>query len=469
MVRPVQTGRSRGCAVCRRKKIKCDLREPECQRCLNAGVSCPGPIQGPIILMAGKSGSPATITSVPEAVEVKLPPSTQAKSLQQSANKSILLSTFVQYLAHSARRSSWTLCLPSMATNNSSSTIPFRSALNALTLVYFAHASSDVDFSRHASREYGRALSLHRQSLARLPASPRLPSEVRSSILSSLKQALLTSVILSYYELIAAFNPLAWASHTEACERLLTLIGTDIISENVFVRQLAVTVRSHSILRTAVYGYRTIFAYEPWISASQRWIQAQEQSISRDAYDWVAEFVLRLSRHVRESDTIEFSGESQISSGAKKQFLEELEANYADFVMSLEPPIFPSSLPLFSRPEGPQEPTALSLVLPGALRRQFPSMAFAYFHAAALLFRHHFAQEFPDPAYNVQWITRVGEYLEGDSRTNATGVLRMGFPFAIAWKRATGCDEEVRLLARGTFERWSGREGMTGLSVVAFG
>lgn len=41
----VNTGRpSRGCQTCKDKRIKCDLGQPECNRCLRTGRKCPGAI-----------------------------------------------------------------------------------------------------------------------------------------------------------------------------------------------------------------------------------------------------------------------------------------------------------------------------------------------------------------------------------------------------------------------------------------
>ncbi|KAJ9296761.1 transcriptional regulator family: Fungal Specific TF [Paecilomyces variotii] len=33
---------SRGCQLCRQRRVKCDLQRPECQRCIKYGVACPG-------------------------------------------------------------------------------------------------------------------------------------------------------------------------------------------------------------------------------------------------------------------------------------------------------------------------------------------------------------------------------------------------------------------------------------------
>ncbi|KAI5461578.1 hypothetical protein BGZ63DRAFT_238306 [Mariannaea sp. PMI_226] len=44
-----RSGRSRGCEICRRQKVKCDEQQPECAQCIRRGKNCPGPWQGLII------------------------------------------------------------------------------------------------------------------------------------------------------------------------------------------------------------------------------------------------------------------------------------------------------------------------------------------------------------------------------------------------------------------------------------
>jgi hypothetical protein len=42
----VYHGPSRGCVPCRKRKVKCDLHEPECHKCVQRGEPCPGPRLG---------------------------------------------------------------------------------------------------------------------------------------------------------------------------------------------------------------------------------------------------------------------------------------------------------------------------------------------------------------------------------------------------------------------------------------
>ncbi|KPI37249.1 uncharacterized protein AB675_1514 [Cyphellophora attinorum] len=384
--------------------------------------------------------------------------------LQKKATSSILLSTFVQYLAHSARRSSWTFSLLDLATDTRVDTLSFRSALNAVSLAHFAHTSRDEVFDVHASKEYGRALGYHRQALVNLPQAR--PPDARAV----LKQALLTSTLLSYYELIAAVNPVAWSNHTAAAEQLLCTMGTKFIWDDLFVRQIAVSVRSHAVLRSTVYQQQTIFATEPWLEASREWTKSQEQSIAREAYDWILEWLLRISSYRNAIYNSNRDGTHVSSDVARAAFEAELQTNYTDFLLSLEPPIFPTNLPLFdgSVLSKSAEHGVTSLpALPRALRKQFTSMAFAYFHAAALLYQVCFPRADVNCGHNAVHIINVGLFLEQDERTNATGVLRMGFPFAMAWLGQKS-DERSRQVGRTVFERWCQREGMAGLGVLIF-
>ncbi|KAL8949234.1 MAG: hypothetical protein Q9222_004642 [Ikaeria aurantiellina] len=47
---PRYGGRSKGCLTCRQRRIKCDEGQPECQKCLRAGRSCPGAATGNVFI-----------------------------------------------------------------------------------------------------------------------------------------------------------------------------------------------------------------------------------------------------------------------------------------------------------------------------------------------------------------------------------------------------------------------------------
>jgi hypothetical protein len=270
--------------------------------------------------------------------------------------------------------------------------------------------------------------------------------------------------------LIAAVNPVAWSNHTAAAEQLLCVMGTQFIWDDLFVRQIAVSVRSHAVLRSTVYQQQTIFAREPWLAASRKWTKSQEQSIAREAYDWILEWLLRISNHRNAIYDLNIDGKHVSGDEACTAFEAELQTNYTDFLLSLEPPIFPTNLPLFagSVPSKFTECGVSSLpCLPRALSKQFTSMAFAYFHAAAVLYQVYFPRVDVDSTHNAEHIINVGLFLEQDERTNATGVLRMGFPFAMAWLGQKS-DDPTRQIGRTVFERWCQREGMSGLGVLIF-
>ncbi|KAH8601104.1 hypothetical protein B0O99DRAFT_589185 [Bisporella sp. PMI_857] len=52
MVRPKSEGRSRGCDICKQRKIKCDGKIPECTPCIKARRKCSGAVSGMVFLEA---------------------------------------------------------------------------------------------------------------------------------------------------------------------------------------------------------------------------------------------------------------------------------------------------------------------------------------------------------------------------------------------------------------------------------
>ncbi|KIV82293.1 hypothetical protein PV11_04414 [Exophiala sideris] len=49
-------GRSQGCTTCRRRKVRCDLAKPSCQRCTTSGRQCEGYEKYPVFINRGQQG-----------------------------------------------------------------------------------------------------------------------------------------------------------------------------------------------------------------------------------------------------------------------------------------------------------------------------------------------------------------------------------------------------------------------------
>ena len=172
-----------------------------------------------------------------------------------------------------------------------------------MSLAYFAHVTQNRAVQVESLRHYGQSLARQRSALTQLPNFfDRLSSSDKNAgvDVEATTNALLATVILSYFELISPSNTMqqtlsssAWINHTLAAERLIAMLGPQSLSNDI-IGQLFFSIRSHAVNRTAILGHYTIFSEKEWLEAAAR--QVPKQSYARSAYDRVTEWILRLTR-----------------------------------------------------------------------------------------------------------------------------------------------------------------------------
>jgi hypothetical protein len=212
-----------------------------------------------------------------------------------------LLSRFLEFLSKAGRRTSWTLKLPYL--KNSPDAHALRASLRAVSLAYFAHTTQDKAAQLESYRHYGDSLVRQRHALANFPEPCSTNSDIPcrpESDIEAAKNAVLATVILSYFELVSSEAPYSrqacssgWINHSLAAEHIIVMKGPQCLSDDIFA-QLFFTVRSHAVYRAAVLGHYTAFSEEIWLEAAAQHVP--KQSYARTVYDRVTEWCLRLSR-----------------------------------------------------------------------------------------------------------------------------------------------------------------------------
>jgi hypothetical protein len=363
-----------------------------------------------------------------------------------------LLSRFLEFLSKAGRRTSWTLKLPYL--KNSPDAHALRASLRAVSLAYFAHTTQDKAAQLESYRHYGDSLVRQRYALANFPApcsgDPDLPCTAEADMQVA-KNALLATVILSYFELVSSKNQYGqqarssgWINHSLAAEHIIVMKGPQCLGDDIFA-QLFFTVRSHAVHRAAVLGHYTAFSEEIWLEAAAQHVP--KQSYARTVYDRVTEWCLRLSRlHLNGAATLNndrADPSNQTSpdvSDVIPAMLGELERRYETFMTRCRrvptaeyplivyqhlPDIEAHTLAHFDAPPiiGPGCSIGMHILPPSTecmtagmvaegpanladlhpkLQKQFAAMTTAYFHMAVILMQAYF----PETA------TRYGRFSE---------------------------------------------------------
>ncbi|RFU81151.1 hypothetical protein TARUN_1060 [Trichoderma arundinaceum] len=223
-------GRSRGCATCRKRRVKCDQSLPECLRCLNMGLQCPGARTDaffvhtviPNTSLRDSSAALITIkTKSPRSNVINLSPLPGPQPSRAAAFDQLFVSHFIDFFFGPVKPSSpmpggtsrtWLHELPSFLASPYLS--PVQCSIRAASMLSYGTAVGDVSIKTEACRWYMRAL----QGLRFL-----LSHEYSSSP----EGAVCAAVMLIHFETSAGTSPKAWQKHVKGAASLLEAQGPE--------------------------------------------------------------------------------------------------------------------------------------------------------------------------------------------------------------------------------------------------
>ncbi|KAI0108911.1 hypothetical protein GGR51DRAFT_513554 [Nemania sp. FL0031] len=231
---PTRTPYSFGCHACRRMKVKCDEKKPQCKRCTRARRVCPGyrdtkqivfrsmnaelasKAEAPRLLQTHPSISIATSNhrgpTVPAALGVLFSPRLLTQPSEKWNTRAI--SHFLHNYSCAPTRDSpgYLGFLPDLLGNNSSGTGYLESAVFAAGSASLANISGLTHLERTAEKHYGETLRL-------LSVALQDPAEASSD-------AVLTCIIvLQTFEAITGIRTLSCDPHAKGLMELLRLRG----------------------------------------------------------------------------------------------------------------------------------------------------------------------------------------------------------------------------------------------------
>ncbi|KAL7916592.1 hypothetical protein GGI35DRAFT_46255 [Trichoderma velutinum] len=262
-------GRSRGCATCRKRKIKCDETLPECLRCLNMGLKCPGARTDAFFVHAVPDASLRDASDALAIVKVKHEPSPQISAvkfhlsqlpgLQPSpagAFDQLFVSHFIDGFFGSVRpplpipggsSKIWLHELPDFLASPSPS--PVQSSIRAASMLSYGTAVGDASIKTEACRWYMRAL----QSLRLLLGS------------SSPETSVCAAVMLTHFETLAGTSPRAWLKHIKGAASLLEAQGPERCQSG-FLHQIFSHLRLQTFVASMAENELHPFASPEWMT-----------------------------------------------------------------------------------------------------------------------------------------------------------------------------------------------------------
>ncbi|CAK7231333.1 hypothetical protein SCUCBS95973_007875 [Sporothrix curviconia] len=220
-------GRSRGCRTCRLRRVKCDERQPHCQRCHKAGLPCSGYTQHgqfvdetarfrvrtpPPAREERENRQLATAPTAPTALTAPTAPARIPPTLQPD-DDFVVHTHLVSRLLPGVSGPAAPDILSAMGNIVRTPQPIHKDAIHALAAVYFGKVHRDTRIFDTGVRAYVRALQQLRTALA----SPAAVLETEETLVSVL--------CLGLYENVALSNMTGWLNHYEGISHLIETRG----------------------------------------------------------------------------------------------------------------------------------------------------------------------------------------------------------------------------------------------------
>ena len=216
--------RTKSCAVCRKKRIRCDATVPQCLMCIRTGRKCPGLPDGPLFVDMTNIAKNGMQKRKPKALIRSSGLNTQARMrfdclpwCRISQRTAVTESFYARFLAYFTsdgegtdirNRRTWLHSLPVLTTDGTNEALVL--AVQATASVYCAVETDNLALTQYSRKLYGEALRTHHRFISR----PQNKYEVTVHMVS-------TSVLFSFFEAIQATNAEAYRSHIYGAVRML--------------------------------------------------------------------------------------------------------------------------------------------------------------------------------------------------------------------------------------------------------
>ncbi|KAJ4329277.1 hypothetical protein N0V84_000170 [Fusarium piperis] len=245
-------GRSRGCATCRKRRVKCDESLPECLACVRMGLPCPGARTGTFFVHAvpGASSSHRVCNL---ALRLPGPQPSRASAFDQ-----LFVSHFVESFFGPVKPPStpgtppkiWLHKLPVfLASSEPSSATP---AIRATSMISYGILAGDASIKTAARRWYAEALH-HLQCL------------IANENMSVDENIICAVVMLIQFETWAGTSQKAWLRHLKGAAMLLQMGGPERCGDG-FMHQIFSHLRFQMFVAAMTENEVSAFASQNWMT-----------------------------------------------------------------------------------------------------------------------------------------------------------------------------------------------------------
>ncbi|RSL50055.1 hypothetical protein CEP54_012117 [Fusarium duplospermum] len=245
-------GRSRGCATCRKRRVKCDEFLPECLACIRMRLPCPGARTGTFFVHAVPSSSSSHEMFAPD-LQLPGPQPSRASAFDQ-----LFVSHFVESFfgtmkpppTPGAPAKIWLHELPMfLASSEPSSAKP---AIRAASMISYGTLASDVSIKTAARKWYAEALH-------------HLQCQITKGDVSVDENIICTIVMLIHFETWAGTSQKAWLCHLKGAAMLLQVVGPERCSRG-FMHQVFSHLRFQMFVATMTENEVPVFASQEWMT-----------------------------------------------------------------------------------------------------------------------------------------------------------------------------------------------------------
>ncbi len=196
---------------------QCDLGFPQCQRCIDLRLACPGPRVGAFFVHAQANASQPAAAQVQQAL-TRIPPTSALKACRADAFDQLFVSHFIDSFGLPKTVSTgptWLESLPSFlgARSNALAMVSIRSA----SMLSYGTWARDEAIQADSYRWYASALAQLRHATAQGSRQPA----------PTLEMAVCAAVMLIHFETWAGTSRNAWVYHVKGAASLLQAAGPE--------------------------------------------------------------------------------------------------------------------------------------------------------------------------------------------------------------------------------------------------